>query len=104
MSQNIRPGASAEGQPADSTGTSRDRINEPPAMVNHLPVIAWRPRPARQGELPSQFYVICMRRLIAAPLSDRYPELVNLSVHIELGAAPTSRADTPAPTRRSVAR
>jgi len=61
MSQNIRPGASAAGQPADSTGTSRDRITEPPAMVNHLPVIAWRRRPAGPGELPGQFYVICVR-------------------------------------------
>ncbi|MBV9449325.1 MAG: DNA-protecting protein DprA [Streptosporangiaceae bacterium] len=59
MSHNIRPAASAAGQPADSAG--RDRTAEPPRTVNQLPVIDWRPKPARPGELPAQFYVICLR-------------------------------------------
>jgi hypothetical protein len=59
MSQDIRPDASAAGQPADST--SRDRITGPPRTVNQLPVIDWRPKPARPGELPAQFYIICVR-------------------------------------------
>jgi DNA processing protein len=59
MSQSIRHDPPAAGQPADSTG--RDRTAEPPRTVNQLPVIDWRPKPARPGELPAQFYVICLR-------------------------------------------
>ncbi|HEV3291021.1 MAG TPA: hypothetical protein VG123_18745, partial [Streptosporangiaceae bacterium] len=61
MNRDICPGTPAAHAPGDRPDSGRSGITEPPRTVNGLPVIDWRPRPARPGELPGQSYVICLR-------------------------------------------